>query len=254
MSWQASRAAALHHIPQHPQAGAEGFSSPAAAKAVLMVLAEAARPDGTGVTLSVDTIASRTQLSRRAVIGALKLLEWAGVISRERRFRTSDGGRTSDEIALKLEVRPDAGADAAPPQGADAARGQVQISSDAGAASALAPVHVLHPKRSNRTDIGTGRGPARAEPRGTRLPTDWTPPDDAYEFGASLGLTAAVVELEASKFRDYWGAQPGAKGRKLDWEATWRNWSRRAAEDHARRRPSAASGALFAAMAVARDD
>lgn len=28
------------------------------------------------------------------------------------------------------------------------------------------------------------------------------------------------------RFRDYWTAVPGAKGRKLDWEATWRNWCR----------------------------
>ncbi|MGR9087307.1 MAG: hypothetical protein ACU841_09570 [Gammaproteobacteria bacterium] len=29
-----------------------------------------------------------------------------------------------------------------------------------------------------------------------------------------------------ARFRDYWIAQPGAKGRKLDWQATWRNWVR----------------------------
>jgi hypothetical protein len=29
-----------------------------------------------------------------------------------------------------------------------------------------------------------------------------------------------------ARFRDYWIAQPGAKGRKLDWFATWRNWVR----------------------------
>jgi uncharacterized protein YdaU (DUF1376 family) len=28
------------------------------------------------------------------------------------------------------------------------------------------------------------------------------------------------------KFKDYWIAQPGQKGVKLDWEATWRNWVR----------------------------
>jgi hypothetical protein len=30
----------------------------------------------------------------------------------------------------------------------------------------------------------------------------------------------------AERFRDYWIAQPGAKGRKADWPATWRNWVR----------------------------
>jgi hypothetical protein len=38
------------------------------------------------------------------------------------------------------------------------------------------------------------------------------------------------LDAELHKFVDYWRAQPGAKGRKTDWPATWRNWIRRAAE------------------------
>jgi hypothetical protein len=38
------------------------------------------------------------------------------------------------------------------------------------------------------------------------------------------------VRREGAKFRDFWIAKPGAGGLKLDWPATWRNWSRRAAE------------------------
>jgi hypothetical protein len=30
----------------------------------------------------------------------------------------------------------------------------------------------------------------------------------------------------AERFADYWRAVPGAKGRKTDWLATWRNWVR----------------------------
>jgi hypothetical protein len=37
---------------------------------------------------------------------------------------------------------------------------------------------------------------------------------------------------ETEKFIDYWRAQPGQRGVKLDWPATWRNWMRRAAERH----------------------
>lgn len=33
-------------------------------------------------------------------------------------------------------------------------------------------------------------------------------------------------ELTWAKFRDYWASQPGQKGRKADWLATWRNWCR----------------------------
>jgi hypothetical protein len=34
---------------------------------------------------------------------------------------------------------------------------------------------------------------------------------------------------------DHWRAQPGTRGRKSDWDATWRNWMRRAYEDGAGR-------------------
>lgn len=59
----------------------------------------------------------------------------------------------------------------------------------------------------------------------TRLPADWTPSDDDINFCITerKDLTPSVV---ADRFRDYWVAQPGAKGRKLDWPATWRNWVR----------------------------
>jgi hypothetical protein len=40
------------------------------------------------------------------------------------------------------------------------------------------------------------------------------------------------------RFIDYWRAQPGEKGRKMDWVATWRNWLRREEDDpRARSRP-----------------
>jgi hypothetical protein len=35
---------------------------------------------------------------------------------------------------------------------------------------------------------------------------------------------------ETEKFVDYWRAQPGQRGVKVDWPATWRNWMRRASE------------------------
>ncbi len=40
-----------------------------------------------------------------------------------------------------------------------------------------------------------------------------------------------VPASEHERFADYWRAQPGAKGRKADWPATWRNWMRRSQDD-----------------------
>ena len=58
----------------------------------------------------------------------------------------------------------------------------------------------------------------RSQARGTRLEPEWFPSEHLEE------------KLELEKFRDYWIAQPGQKGVKTNWDATWRNWIRRAAE------------------------
>lgn len=60
--------------------------------------------------------------------------------------------------------------------------------------------------------------------RGTRLSADWQPSLDERGFAADLGIDP---EATADAFRDYWISVPGAKGRKLDWTATWRGWCRR---------------------------
>ncbi len=62
--------------------------------------------------------------------------------------------------------------------------------------------------------------------RGTRLSPDWLP---AASLIASARTFAPDIDhrAEHAVFIDYWIAQPGQKGVKADWEATWRNWMRR---------------------------
>lgn len=59
----------------------------------------------------------------------------------------------------------------------------------------------------------------------SRLPEDWQPRQEDVllmkEHFPSLDL-----KLETHAFRDYWRSVAGAKGRKSDWDATWRNWIR----------------------------
>lgn len=62
---------------------------------------------------------------------------------------------------------------------------------------------------------------------GTRLTKDWALPIEWSMWAYRQGVPMHRVLLIADQFRDYWLAQPGAKGRKVDWEATWRNWVRR---------------------------
>ena len=66
---------------------------------------------------------------------------------------------------------------------------------------------------------------SRKQSRGTRLPADWVPTEDQIAFckAERPDLNPTAV---ADRFRDFWIAQPGSKGVKLDWDATWRNWVR----------------------------
>ena len=77
----------------------------------------------------------------------------------------------------------------------------------------------------------TSKPSKASKARGTRLPDGWQP-DQALADWTRANAPAAANALELDRFRDYWTAQPGAKGRKTDWAATWRNWSRRCQEQH----------------------
>ena len=63
--------------------------------------------------------------------------------------------------------------------------------------------------------------------------------------------------VEHPKFVDYWLGIPGARGRKVDWPATWRNWMRKAQDDipatparNGNGRPSASHAAVAAVEAL----
>ncbi|QPK80800.1 hypothetical protein G7Y41_06990 [Schaalia sp. ZJ405] len=68
-----------------------------------------------------------------------------------------------------------------------------------------------------------------AKTTGTRLPENWTPSPDLEAWTANN--CPLVPRAELDKFRDYWTSVAGARGRKADWDATWRNWARRTQED-----------------------
>lgn len=88
------------------------------------------------------------------------------------------------------------------------------------------------------TDGGDGNGTnpdaAPAAPpktkQGTRLPEDWRLPKGWGDWALENrpDMTDADVRHQAACFADYWHGKAGADARKADWEATWRNWIRRA--------------------------
>jgi len=68
--------------------------------------------------------------------------------------------------------------------------------------------------------------------RATRLAKDWEIPQKLKEWTCNVyHLTPQAVVVIALDFRDYWVALPGAKGCKLDWDATWRRWIKKETEN-----------------------
>jgi hypothetical protein len=66
-----------------------------------------------------------------------------------------------------------------------------------------------------------------------RLPEDWQPKENDIETMREH-FPLLDLKLETHAFRDYWRSVPGAKGKKADWDATWRNWIR---NSHKRSKP-----------------
>jgi uncharacterized protein YdaU (DUF1376 family) len=66
--------------------------------------------------------------------------------------------------------------------------------------------------------------PPTPKPRAIRLPNDWKPSADDLAFVKAKGWSPLEIELEATKFRNYWTAKSGRDATKLDWGRTWENW------------------------------
>lgn len=79
------------------------------------------------------------------------------------------------------------------------------------------------PDTSNQSPIKTGE--SDSPQRGSRLPKDWVLPDEWAQWASAERPDLNPNDV-ACRFADHWHAVPGAKGRKLDWQMTWRNWVR----------------------------
>lgn len=72
--------------------------------------------------------------------------------------------------------------------------------------------------------------PSKPKALASRLPQDWQPSELDVQFCKTTRPDLNHADI-ADAFRDYWIAVAGAKGRKLDWSATWRNWVRNTKSD-----------------------
>ena len=98
------------------------------------------------------------------------------------------------------------------------------------------------PKEGNNSrseeSIGDFQSPGNQEvasskqkTKGSRITDEWEMPSDWIEWAVvEMSVLRNVAVSESGRFKDYWMSQPGSKGVKANWQATWRNWIRSAAE------------------------
>ena len=83
-------------------------------------------------------------------------------------------------------------------------------------------------------DAGAGRTAKTS--RGSRIPSPFPVTPEMVEW-ARKECPSLNHKTVTDAFVDYWTACPGARGVKLDWVATWRNWMRREATSGKTARP-----------------
>lgn len=76
------------------------------------------------------------------------------------------------------------------------------------------------------TEGETEKEERQSSRRGSRFDPNFLLPESWAMFCIKTRPELSAVDVW-EQFRDYWIAQPGQKGVKTDWEATWRNWVRR---------------------------
>lgn len=228
---------------------------------VLIGLANHAHPDGSAAFPSQATLARYARCTERTVRTALARLLDAGVIvhgnphvvaayiSRpDRRPACYDlvltrtrHDRNGTHDAAGGTPDPDGGNPTTPTGGIS----RQQREETASAEPSRGTVHEEPSPKPSEGARARGGEPAR----GHRLPDGWRPDPEPGLVAELGGQQAAAREFD--KFCDYWRAQPGARGRKRDWQATWRNWLRKACDDRPRPRARQKNAARFEAAADA---
>lgn len=196
-----------------------------------------------------------TGLNESTIVRLIKQLIAAGFMTRERGKPMENGYRSKDVYTLPVVVAASTAnppSDLAPSKLAPSklasrmggATQPMQTGTDTDELANLAPCRdgamqeqVLkdQPPNSptaesavgtNSSSVGTAKRGAAS--RGTRIPDDWRRSPKDIEWQHGKGIPDSFARGETEQFKDWWSSQPGAKGCKLNWSATWRVWMRRA--------------------------
>ena len=212
-------------------------------KAVLLSLANHADKTGGSCFPSVETIHREAGVSIRTVTDVLKRLAAAGLIVPGR-----DGRKAT--YTLIMNLTPEASStveDASTQEDAsivedgstveDAASIPEASSDDAGSIFHESRKHL--PANLKEPSANPEGNRQKRDAQGHRLPDDWAPSRAGVEFATGLGLDWQRV---AAAFCDHWHAKAGKDARKLDWDATWRNWCRTDSQRRGRAPPAQFAG------------
>lgn len=96
---------------------------------------------------------------------------------------------------------------------------------------------------SSDEEVPDAPGTVADRARGCRLTRDFVVTDEMQSW-AMEEWPQVNWSFETERFIDYWCGAAGARARKVDWQATWRNWIRKAAEDQPRTRASRADAQI----------
>ena len=208
---------------------------------VLLALADWANDDGE-CWPAMKTLGAKARISDRMARTYVRRLEHKGLLVCP---STKGGKGHSNRYILRLdtrkptsEIEASAKAETRKPTseneaGTKAERRKPASGNECASKGGKAEVE----SRKGGSGVSQRRKPTSEEPirtiknhqRGTRICASWLLPRDWGEWAMhEEGLSEAQVRRVADTFRDYWISVPGQKGVKLDWEATWRNWIRRA--------------------------
>ncbi len=189
-------------------------------KFVLVCMCNYANEDGTCYP-SVAQLAADTCQDRKTVLANMESLRAAGMISDTGKRI----GKTHGVVVYRVNVSNST---------ENGTTDQKTSSSEIGTGTEIGTAEavpffrgsgtVFPRKRSQKRDMdpkGTVRNQKSAPRTACRLPDD-------FQLTQERRLVAEAERLPAdrtfAKFVNYWRAASGAKARKADWDATWKNW------------------------------
>lgn len=207
---------------------------------MLLAIADFADDEGNAYP-AVGTLAEKCRMKPRNAQTILAALRQAG----ELEVRENEGPRGTNlyRIVMPQGMQGFAGVGVQKLAGVQGIAG-VQRIARRGAKACAKPLQRIAPEPSLNHQEPVESAHAQRAPaadRGSRLPDNWQPTDADIAFCQANRPDLNPAEV-AERFRDHWTAQPGAKGRKSNWPATWRNWVRNERKVHTAGGGNAAGG------------